>query len=174
MRRAIQLQVVAVLLSIMTASLGAASAVAAGDGSQMTAELDGRSIPLVDVGKWNCHDLDHPVIHCYRTANALDKALANRGVGPLATTTSGISYVRIWEDASYAGATAILSINYASLGSIGWNDKISSLMAINSQHGEFYEHDNYVGLVYSFCCNVQVANVGGTYNDKFSSVKNLT
>lgn len=171
MRRRIQLQILVVMLSLASMWLGAVPVVGA---ETMRAELDGHPIALHDVGKWNCHDLDHPVIRCYRTEAALNKALANHGIGPLALVASGISYVRVWEDATFSGATAVFSINYASLGSIGWNDKITSLIAINSQHGEFYEHNTYGGLVYSFCCNVQVPNVGSTYNDLFSSVRNLT
>lgn len=171
MRRPIQLQVVFMVVAILSSWLTAGPVASAG---VMTAELDGHPIALHDVSKWHCHDLDHPIIHCYRTEAALDDALAGFGVGPSAQFASGISYVQIWEDASFAGATYLLSIPYSSLGTIGWNDKVTSLQAKNSQHGEFYEHNNYLGLVYSFCCNVQVPNVGSTYNDLFSSVKNLT
>lgn len=163
--------IVALGMVLSSIAFGAAPAVA----TDLVVDLEGRAIPSTQASVYDCHDLDYPKIHCFRTSAELDSALATRGVGPLATAaTSGIAYIRVWEDASYQGNTILLSSPYPSLGAIGWNDKITSFQAQNSRHGEFYEHNNYAGFVYGFCCNSQVTNVGNFYNDKFSSVKDLT
>lgn len=158
--------------------------VAAGE-PPIRADLDGRPIPVVDVGDWFCHDFDYPVIHCFRSAAELDAAVADLGVAPLepsgdtAVSSSlgspsvvlGLSYVRVFVDAGYAGNSAYFSVNYSNLGLIGWNDKISSFIALNGLSGQFFENTNYWGLVDSFCCSQSVSYVGDIYNDKFSSVR---
>jgi hypothetical protein len=78
--------------------------------------------------------------------------------------------VIVFDHESYGGPSAYLSQNYANLGVIGWNDRITSFKALNSQSGHFAEHANNGGAWYSFCCNQQVLNVGSAWNDKFSSV----
>jgi hypothetical protein len=81
-----------------------------------------------------------------------------------------VTYVRVFEHAGYDGASAYLSQSYDSLGDIGWNDRITSLRVVNGGSGSFYVHSGYSGGEYPFCCNQNVANVGPSWNDTFSSV----
>jgi hypothetical protein len=81
-----------------------------------------------------------------------------------------VNYVRIWEDAGQDGASMYLSQDYANLGSIYWNDRITSFKALNGESGVFH-HDVGYETPYSFCCNQSVNKVGSTHNDKFSSVE---
>ena len=37
----------------------------------LTADLDGRPIPLVSVSKFYCNDFDYPAIHCFSSPAAL-------------------------------------------------------------------------------------------------------
>lgn len=141
----------------------------------LVADLNGRAIPVEHVGRYNCHDFDYPTLHCFHSERELEASIADRSSGSLEVlAVTGITYVQVWEHQSYSGNTAYLSNDYGDLGSIGWNDKITSFAAKNSQSGAFYEHNWYSGFIYSFCCNSSVSNVGSSYNDKFSSVRNLT
>ena len=164
----------AVALAVLL-TLSASAATAA---SGPNADLGGRPLRLDEVGEFYCHDFAFPAIHCFRSEEELDRAVADWGAGPLAkgasNTLAGITYVHVWVDAGYYGNSAYLSQDYRSLGDIGWNDKISSLVVMNLQSGAFYEHNDFVGFVYHFCCGSAVTYVGDYYNDKFSSVKNLT
>jgi hypothetical protein len=158
------------------------SGVAASDPT-IRADLDGRPIPAVQVGDWYCHDFDYPLIHCFRTEEELDAAVASLGYQPLGPSTStnegpasptaalAVSYVHVYVDASYVGSSAYFSVNYSNLGVIGWNDKISSLVGLDSAIGRFFDGANYLGAIYAFCCNSAVPYVGDYFNDKFSSVK---
>ena len=140
--------------------------------SEIRADLEGLPIAATSVGKFHCHDLDFPRIHCYSSASALETAVDD-AVGSAELPIDGVlavSYVRIFESASFVGASAYLSQSYSDLRTIGWNDRISSFQALNSLSGRFFEHINYAGFVYSFCCNTQVSYVGDAYNDRFSSV----
>ncbi len=147
-------------------------------GVTVRADLEGRSIPLRQVGGHFCHDFDYPRIHCFRTNDALDRAVAPRlavrtrsrtaETGSLAV--SALSYVRVYEHASFAGASAYLSVNYTDLRTIGWNDRISSFSVQNNSVGQFFTDIYYAASSYSFCCNQLVPILDG-WNDRFSSVK---
>lgn len=130
------------------------------------AELDGRSIPLRSVGKHHCHDLDYPRITCFATRKRLgaelDAAAVARGI-------TALSYVRIYEDEAYQGSSMALSQGYANLGSIGWNDRISSFRVLNDGAGVFREHAGPSGASYAFCCDDAVTNLG-SWNDIISAV----
>jgi hypothetical protein len=149
------------------------------------ADLDGRPIPAVQVGDWYCHDLEYPLIHCFRTAGELDAAVASLGYQLLGPGTSPnesaatgspagaltVNYVHVYVDANYLGNSAYFSVNYSNLGLIGWNDKISSFVGLDSATGQFFENSGYSGFIFGWCCNSQVSYVGNSSNDKFSSVR---
>ncbi|OGO57652.1 MAG: hypothetical protein A2V85_02790 [Chloroflexi bacterium RBG_16_72_14] len=143
-------------------------------GADIVADLDGRPIAPKQVGGYYCHDFEFPRIHCYLTEGELDAAVSALEADPLAAAVTGITYVRVYVDGGYTGASAYLSQDYPDLGVIGWQDRISSFKALNSQSGRFHEHNSYLGFQYSFCCNTWVTYVGDAYNDRFSSVKNTT
>ena len=82
----------AVALALVMVGVYARSTDAA-SGPVIAADLGGRPIPAVDVGRYQCEDFDFPRIHSYRTAAELEAAVARRlaapapaGPGALATT----------------------------------------------------------------------------------------
>jgi hypothetical protein len=173
-----------VIVLLVSISLIVPAGAAASDPT-IRADLDGRPIAAVQVGDWYCHDFDYPVIHCFRTAADLDAAVVSLGYEPLAPGTSpndglgapspsvvlAVSYVHVYVDAGYAGSSAYLSVDYSNLGVIGWNDKISSFVGLDSATGRFFENIYYSGFIFGFCCNSTVPYVGDSSNDRFSSVK---
>jgi hypothetical protein len=166
MRRRLRRGVPAAVAAIICAlTLGPATVVGASS-SPMTADLDGRPIALSEVAKHSCHDIDYPRIHCFATQAARDASAA-----PLLASSSA-TYVIVWEDASYAGSSLIISQDYTVLATLGWNDRISSYKAQNSLTGRFWTDWFYFGTAYYFCCNQQVPLLG-VYNDTFSSVQHL-
>ncbi len=131
-----------------------------------TADLDGKPIPLTDVGKWYCQDFAHPAIHCYNSASALETAVA----APLAAAaTTSLTYVVVYDYTLYQGGYMYMSDNYTALSLIGWNDRISSFSVRNNMSGKFWTDWLYSGTGYYFCCNSQVNSLG-SYDDTFSSV----
>ncbi len=144
-------------------------------GADITADLNGRAIAPEHIADYYCHDLDFPKIHCFASERELDVAVAGRGIGPFAADgLLGVTYVHVFVNSSFGGASAYLANDYVNLGSIGWNDRISSFVALNSQSGRLYDDAYYGGSSYFFCCNISVAYVGDAFNDTFSSVRNTT
>jgi hypothetical protein len=121
---------------------------------------------LSSVSKYHCQDLDYPRIHCFRTEIDLEMSAASL----LAASAS--SYVIAWDQPTYAGTSFIFTQDYTVLATIGWNDRISSFKAQNSQTGHWYTDWFYGGSSWYFCCNVQQPSLGA-YNDIFSSVHRL-
>jgi len=155
-------------------SISQASVAGAGSSADLTAMLDGHRIDLQRVSDYHCHDLDYPVIRCYRSAEDLDRAIADRvGRDPGSLSPQGVTavaYVRVYTDASYGGTSLLISTPYDHLGAVGWNDRISSFKTLTSAGGSFWQHDLHSGWAYPFCCSSTVPYVGDAYNDQFSSV----
>ena len=166
MRRVSGLAVGLMVLSSMTiAALAYPGATRAAEADpQLTATLDGRPIPLEDVGKYYCDDFSYPEIRCSST-RVIPEARA-AAVTILAT----VDYVTIYDGGGYSGAYMNVSQDYSALAVIGWNDRISSFRGKNSEAGTFYVDWFYGGTAWSFCCNTQTANLG-SYNNVFSSIK---
>ena len=158
-----------VLVAMLVIALLIPPPAAAGEPSvEVTAHLAGRPIPLLDVSGYHCHDLDYPRIHCYRTDVEVSAAI-EPVLGLLAVTAT--SYVRVFEHSWYAGGSMTISQDYTVLATIGWNDRISSFAALNSETGNFYWDWFYGGsMPYTFCCNQNVPTLG-TWNDNISSVR---
>ena len=149
----------------MIAATGAPSVVAAGDGDgELVAFLDGKPIPLGDVGRYYCDDFEYPVINCSKSV------VVPTLRGTLAALVAGVDYVTIFDGAYYGGALMNLSQDYASLMTIGWNDKISSFKGRNSETGRFTTDWFFGGSTWSFCCNSMVPTLG-TWNNTFSAVE---
>ncbi len=129
----------------------------------LTADLDGKPMPLVDVGKWYCHDFDYPAIHCFSDPKDV------MGSPDVALAATGVVYVTVYEFTTYQGGFMHMSENYSMLSLLGWNDRISSFQVKNSMSGSFWGDWLYTGLRYNFCCNQGVGSLG-TLNDTFSSV----
>ena len=130
---------------------------------QLTATLDGKPIPLEDVGKYFCDDFSYPEIQCSRSRLLPDARVT------LVTLLAAVDYVTIWDQANYGGAFMNVSQDYSALSVIGWNDRVSSFKGRNSQNGVFYVDWFYSGSFWAFCCNSQYASLGA-YNNTFSSI----
>ncbi len=168
------------LVTILVSHLGAAPARAEDETTNaeiLVAELEGMPIPATSAGDYFCHDFDYPVIHCFRTEAALEAAVSTSLSSAVAESSDGtltiaaVSYVRVWEYASYAGNNAYLSQDYSNLADIGWNDRISSYWALNSETGAFYTDGAYGGYIDYFCCNQKVASLDSTFDNRISSVR---
>lgn len=129
----------------------------------LRADLDGAPINPVNVGTHFCHDFAFPQIHCFSTAADLEAAVA-----PI-VNTAGVNWVAGFDYTSFQGPYMYFSQNYSVLATIGWNDRISSYIAVNSQSGRFWTDWFFSGTSYSFCCNQQIPSLG-SYNNTFSSV----
>jgi hypothetical protein len=140
-----------------------APASAADPDQELTATLDGKPIPLADVSKYNCDDFAYPEIRCWST-KALQDARAT-----LVTLLTSIDYVTIFDFTNFGGASMNVSQDYATLATIGWNDKISSFKGKNNETGTFWTDWFYTGTSFSFCCNTSVGNLNG-FSNTFSSI----
>lgn len=152
-----------VTLALLVGIAPASAAVGSVRPAEMTADLDGAPIKLVDVGKWYCNDFDYPAIHCFSHPEALESDSSMT----LAPTTT--PYVTVYEFTTYQGAYMHMSQDYSILGLIGWNDRISSLVVHNSPGAVFWTDWLYSGTRYPVCCYSQLGTLG-SYNDTFSSV----
>jgi hypothetical protein len=135
------------------------------------ADLVGKPIPAVEVGRYACHDLDFPLIHCYRSPDELDAALAARPARHAGAATLALAgYVKVFPDRDLRGNPAVLTVRYDDLSVIGWNDRISSFQGLAGAGGKFFEHIYGSGRAYPFAAYQIVTYVGDPYNDTFSSV----
>jgi hypothetical protein len=142
-----------------------ASPVSAGSGSpeRATADLDGAPLALEEVANWYCDDFSYPAIHCFRDA----KRLEARREAMMATTA--VTYVTIYDYATFAGSYMHVSEDYTALVFLGWNDRISSYKGRNNEDGHFYVDWYYGGTGYYFCCNQQAGSLG-SFDNQFSSI----
>jgi hypothetical protein len=132
-------------------------------GVTLVAVLDGRPLSLKLVANYFCDDFSYPLIQC-STQPATLEARAT-----LAALT-GTEYVTIWDQQGFAGAYMNVSQDYATLLTIGWNDRISSFKARNGETGRFTVDWLFGGSSWPFCCNAQLTTLGA-YDNTFSSVE---
>jgi hypothetical protein len=139
----------------------------------LTATHEGRRMDPSAVGRFHCHDIDHPRLRCFSSPRRRDADAARRirrlSADPRRATRAD-AYVRLYEHQQFQGASVLLSVAYPDLGVIGWSDRVTSFKSVNWGSGTFFRHIQMDGATYPFCCNSAVANVGGAYNDTFSSV----
>ena len=123
------------------------------------------------IRRYACHDLDFPLIHCFKSPGGLDAALAARPAGQAGAPTRGLAgYVKVFPDRDLRGNPAVLTVRYDDLSVIGWNDRISSFQGIAGAGGRLFEHIYGSGRAYPFAAYQIVTYVGDPYNDTFSSV----
>jgi hypothetical protein len=151
-------------LLIGAAPAGPAPALAADPDPALTATLDGKPIPLEEVGRHDCDDFSYPEIRCWSTRVLADSRAL------LVTVLTSVDYVTIWDGTFYSGAFMNVSQDYAALSTIGWNDRISSFKGRNSETGLFWTDWFYAGTWWAFCCNTQTSSLGA-YNNTFSSIE---
>ena len=136
--------------------------------SPVAVVLDGRFIGTATPAAAHCDDLIPGVLECFSRMSERDTVAELRmALSPTGVSSSG--YVVAYQDASFLGASVVLSQDYSNLGSIGWNDRISSYKVYTPLTGYFYGDAGYTGGMTSFCCNSQVSYVGDARNDSFSS-----
>lgn len=156
----------AIVLMVVAGTVGVAA------GGPLRADLGGRPIALDDVARYHCHDADYPLIHCFLSQQDLLDSVARYTADAEAEVgATGTAYVRAYADASFGGSSFTFTADYSNLGTIGWNDRISSFLSLNCGAGEFREHAGYAGFRYPFWCGDRVAYVGDAYNDRFSAVR---
>ena len=139
------------------------------------ATLDGQLVALSVAAQHHCHDLIPGQLTCFSSEVVRDAAAA--GLMPLTGTASDAEvgpdssggYVIAWVDATYAGASVILTQDYDDLRTIGWNDRISSYKVYTNLTGAFHTDIHFSGGYQLYCCFAQVSYVGDHFNDTFSS-----
>ena len=115
------------------------------------------------------------MLTCFRTPAELEAAAADRAASvaqggtaaPLAAATTG--HVIVYVDGMFGGSARALSQENSYLGTIGWNDVISSFKSYGAT-GHFWEDAPTGGFIYNFYSTSQASYVGEYYNDKFSSL----
>ena len=161
----------ALLLALLLALAWWTPAIAAP--REVEATLDGRPIDLSDVGRYQCHDLEFPVIRCFRKAIdrdlSVDAGLDVLGVSVSVSAATAVVYVTLYDSPNFLGASISLSQNYDALATIGWNDRVSSFRGRNSETGKFFTDWFASGGTWAFCCNQSITGLS-TYDNSFSSV----
>lgn len=135
----------------------------------VVATLDGRPLAVVDIPDYQCHDLEYPVIRCFRKGVDRDLSMSiDLGVAQLSLATS-VVYVTVYDSPNFAGSSFSISQNYDALATVGWNDRVSSFRVRNSVTGRFYVDWFGGGGSWAFCCNYTYQTLG-SYDNTFSSV----
>ena len=138
--------------------------------------LDGRPSTVRQAAAFHCHDLTVFKLRCFTSSAERDRAVDNILWSP--TNGSGedepgrpasTGYVIAYAAITYGGSSVVLSMNYANLGTIGWNNIISSYRVFTNLTGAFYQNTSYGGGTQLYCCFSDVAYVGDPFNDTFSS-----
>jgi hypothetical protein len=114
------------------------------------------------------------VLTCFASAAEMEEAAAARASSGAKASDAPLApaatvYVIVYVDGAYSGAARALSQDYTYLGTIGWNDVISSLRSYGAT-GHFWENAPSGGFEYLFYPTTQVSYVGDYYNDKFSAL----
>jgi hypothetical protein len=136
---------------------------------EVTATLDGRSIPVAEIAEHDCDDLEFPLIRCFKDAADRDASVTRRLGALKVAVAAAVVYVTAYDLANYGGSSLVISQNYDTLVVIGWNDRISSFKGRNSETGKFTTNWLGGGSVWNFCCNQQTGTLG-SYDNTFSSV----
>ncbi|HEV8282164.1 MAG TPA: hypothetical protein VGQ02_09915 [Candidatus Limnocylindrales bacterium] len=136
---------------------------------EIAATLDGRSIPAAEVAAHHCHDLEFPLIRCFRKVADRDASVSVETGAVQLAVAAAVVYVTIYDLSGFFGSSMSISQNYDTLSVVGWNDRASSFKGRNSETGRFYVDWFHGGSSWAFCCNQQTANLG-SYDNTFTSV----
>lgn len=160
--------VAAILAASVTSTAAAGSA---GGSTQRRAQLDGHTIPLRDVGLFQCHDRDFPVIRCFGSSAERDKDMAD--VERSAELVTVAAYVTWYADGNYGGSPSFTAFwSEPDLTVYGWNDRISSFRTLNGGHPRWWQDVGNGGAAWDWG-TMSIPYVGDSANDKFSSVERL-
>lgn len=140
----------------------------------VNAWLGERRIEVGSIPRYYCHDVEFPIIRCFRTAEQLEMAMPPEiATQPTSSatvaSTAAVVYVTIFDGTSYQGSYMHVSADYDALAWVGWNDRVSSYKAKNGETGVFYTDWFHGGAPHNFCCNQGLTTLGG-FNNAFSSV----
>lgn len=132
-------------------------------------EYDGDVISVARAAELSCNALDPANVQCFATTSEMEASVAAFFARDDALTAAVLTtgYVVVYEDDGYNGASRTLSADVYDLGSIGWNDRISSFKSFGAT-GNFRENSPPSGFTYNYGTSTAVTSVGSTYNDKFS------
>ena len=128
----------------------------------MIVTLDGQPSTLNVATAFHCHDLVDLKLQCFTSSAERDRAVDSQ-------SENSTGYVIAYAAISYGGSSVVLSQSYANLGTIGWNNIISSYKVFTNLTGAFYQNTSYSGGTQHYCCFTNVSYVGDTFNDTFSS-----
>jgi hypothetical protein len=155
------------LATIAMPALGQTSGRATIEDQPVAATLDGRSTMVMLAAQYHCHDLVLGQLTCFRSPQDRDEDVVGDDTAFEAAASSG--YVVAYASPSYAGASVVLSQSYPNLGTIGWEDRISSYKVFTILTGSFFVNRWYSGQVLQFCCYAQVPYVGAAFDNTLSS-----
>lgn len=144
----------------------------ASNSGQPRASLQGASIPLREVGQHHCHNAKGLMISCFATSRARDRDLGRQRQA-IAANSMSVAYVTVYEHSYYGGASLTIFDPISHLGTLGWNDAISSFKSLNGQRPKWWPDTFYAGLPWQWAAGAWVSYVGNAANDRFSSVKNV-
>jgi hypothetical protein len=157
----------ALLFGVLLAVASATPAEAAPP--EVVATLDGRPMPASEIPNRACHDLEFPIIRCFRTVSDRDASVSFEAGQLQVAGASGVVYVTVWDGPSFSSSSISISQDYDALSWIGWNDRVTSFKGRNSETGRFYVDWFHGGSSWSFCCNQQTGSLG-SFDNTFSSV----
>lgn len=160
--------VMVVVLGLLLGTIPSALAGAIDD-DRRSADLEGKPIALRSVAQHHCHDVDAPVIRCFRTAGERDASVVASTARVEGALAAAVIYVTMYDGSAYGGASMAVSQDYDVLATIGWNDRVSSYKARHAETGTFFTDWFAGGAADAFCCNHWVPSLGSS-NDLFSSL----
>lgn len=159
------------------------------DGRVVTATYKGQPIDPSLASHYFCHTRDYPVVRCFASQAEVDNDLglveptapgeagmtqssADETVGGVAPDfPPGVAYTIAYWDSNYGGTALTVYGALWSLGTLGWNDSISSIKSVNCGVPRYYVDANYGGAYWQNGCDSWSPNLA-SYNDTFSSVLN--
>jgi hypothetical protein len=185
LRPPVSLALVVLALLVCPGGVQAAGSGLGQTGEHLSAFLDGQRIPLVDVSLYHCHDIEAPIIRCFRTAAERDDELVQdlRSTGSVGTTSDlslasilssqSVNYVLWYAAIDYGGTSMFTSGAISNLGTLGWDNMISSFKSTNGGRPKWWDGTGYTLIAWQWSASAWVAYVGDDANDKFSSVQNV-
>jgi hypothetical protein len=136
-----------------------------------------------------CHTRDYPVVRCFDSqlevdadlvwiepqepgdpGSPADAAESSRSSGEMSPDFSGAYTIAYW-DINYGGTALTLYSDIPNLGTLGWNDSISSIKSVNCGVPRYWADAGYGGLYWQNGCDAWSPSLSGA-NDTFSSVAN--
>lgn len=142
------------LLLLLAAPAGAQAA-------GIRATLDGVRVSVRAASAAHCLLVTARRLECYSSEAARDALLAASAAKP----------VTLYENVEYGGGSLATSISISSLGSLGWNDRASSLRVASGYTGRFYLNANWGGSVLTRSGSGVSDLRGLGFNDAISSLR---